>query len=345
MPNMVEIPIDGVRTRVERIGIQLEKLKLDRTNPRIQYFLDSRLEPEVTDEHLKQALAEGNDQYQKLKGHIEVNGGIYNAIWVVAEDESFRVIEGNTRALVYMELAEKYVNDPKWKTIDSFVLPHEVEPNKINFIRLEAHLFGATPWDAYEKARELHRLHTEEYYSLKRLQQLTKLSEHDIRVTIKAFEDMTGQYLKKYPRPGETLKFSYFAEFHKNKDLQQLVRERRITLDQFCDLVGNGKLGRGEHVRKLAMVWKDDEARSELLDADGNMESALDQLSEKDPGARSRLFEKIDDVTDGLVQMPWSEVDEIKRGLHAAKSQALLKLYGTLKQFLRDTGVLDHDGE
>jgi len=52
---------------------------------------------------------------------------------------------------------------------------------RINFIRLEKHLFGTTPWSAYEKARELHRLHNDEDYSIKRLQSLTKLSSAEIR--------------------------------------------------------------------------------------------------------------------------------------------------------------------
>ena len=177
----ISIPLDGKQTEIERKAIPLDLILLDIENPRIQYHLDSRLNDDITQEKVRFALAVGNEQYDKLKAHIEMNGGIWNPIWVVPEGHYYKVIEGNSRSLAYSELAEKYVNDAKWKAIDACVLPHAVERHKINFIRLEAHLFGQTPWDAYEKARELYRLSEEEDYSVKRLSQLTKLSPHDIQ--------------------------------------------------------------------------------------------------------------------------------------------------------------------
>src|SRR4030043_64172 len=79
------------------------------------------------------------------------------------------------------------LNDNIWRSIDAYVLPYKVNRNVINFIRLEKHLFGPTPWDAYEKARELYRLNTEEDYSLRRLEQLTKLTASDMKNNIQAF--------------------------------------------------------------------------------------------------------------------------------------------------------------
>ncbi|MCX6344345.1 MAG: hypothetical protein NT018_04640 [Armatimonadetes bacterium] len=217
----LRIPLDGKRTNVERTNIPLELILLDIENPRIQYYLDTSLNDKVTQDEVKLALAQGNDQYDRLKEHIECNGGIYNPIWVVPDDGFYRVIEGNSRALAYSELADKYINDDRWTAIDSYILPTAVERHKINFIRLEAHLFGQTPWDAYEKARELYRLHTEEDYSHQRLEQLTKLSAYDIKNNIQAFRDMDEQYLPRYQKPGELLKFSYFAEFHFTSGLRE----------------------------------------------------------------------------------------------------------------------------
>lgn len=331
---IVTIPLDGVPTSVQRTHVPLDSLILDVGNPRIQYYLDARLNDEVTPEQIELALAEGNDQFDRLKDHIERNGGIYNPIWVVPEGSMYRVIEGNTRAFIYKELSEKYVNDDKWKAIEAYILPTAVERHKINFIRLEAHLFGATPWDAYEKARELYRLHTEEDYSIKRLEQLTKLSGYDIKNYIQAFMDMEKQYFPKYYKPGEQLKFSYFAEFRKNKQLKKLVRDGRMTLSQFCDLVGQGKFSRGEHVRKLGMVWENEEARNTLLQED--MDAALDQLAQKNPAARSKLFERIGDVIHGLEHMSWVELSEIKQGLQPAKVEQLRKLHVILTNLLAD---------
>ncbi len=293
--NTITVNLDGIPTEIKRLKIPLKSLILDIENPRIQYFLDTRLNDNITQEKIKFSLAEGNDQYVKLMEHIESNKGIYDPIWVVPKDDYFTVIEGNTRAFIYEELSEKYVNDNNWRSIDAYILPHKVNRNAINFIRLEKHLFGQTPWAAYEKARELYRLNTEEDYSLKRLEQLTKLKASEIRNNIQAFMDMEKQYLPKYNKPAERLKFSYFVEFRKNKELKRLVKEGKVSLMDFCDWVGEGKFRRGEDIRKLPLVLKDEQSRQALID--DNFQAALDQLEQKNPAVKSKLFEKIEECS------------------------------------------------
>jgi hypothetical protein len=335
----LRVNLDGISTEIKRLRVDLKQLILDIENPRIQYFLDTRLNDNITQEKIKFALAEGNDQYEKLKEHIERNAGIYDPIWVVPKEAFYVVIEGNTRAFICEELSEKYVNDDKWKSIEVYVLPHKVERNVINFIRLEKHLFGPTPWDAYEKARELYRLNTEEDYSLKRLEQLTKLTASDIRNNIQAFMDMEEQYLPKYNKPIERLKFSYFVEFRKNKELRRLVKEGKLSLLEFCDWVGEGKFRRGEDVRKLPLILKDEQSRQALIEDD--FQAALDQLEQKNPAAKSKLFEKIEDVVDGLESLPFGELDEIKRGLQPAKISLLKSLYSVTTNLLKDIGTIE----
>lgn len=337
MSNIV-VNLDGIPIEIKRLKIPLKQLILDIENPRIQYYLDTRLNDNVTQDKIKFALAEGNDQYERLKDHIERNGGIYDPIWVVPREDYYTVIEGNTRAFVYEELSEKYVNDEKWKIIDAYVLPYKVSRDVINFIRLEKHLFGQTPWDAYEKARELYRLNTQEDYSLKRLEQLTKLSASEIRNNIQAYMDMEEQYLKKYNKPSERLKFSYFVEFRKNKELKKLIKEGNLSLLEFCDWVGEGKFRRGEDIRKLPLVLKDEQARQALID--DNFQAALDQLEQKNPAAKSKLFEKIEDVIFGLESLPFGELDEIKRGFQPAKIDSLKKLYNVTTNLLKDIGTI-----
>lgn len=334
----ITVNLDGIPTEIRRIKVSLKQLVLDIENPRIQYFLDTRLNDAITQDKVKFALAEGNDQYERLKDHIESNGGIYDPIWVAPKDDYFLVIEGNTRAFIYEELSEKYVNDEKWKKIDAYLLPYKVDRNVINFIRLEKHLFGPTPWAAYEKARELYRLHTQEDYPLKRLQQLTKLSAYEISNNIQAYMDMEEQYLRKYNKPSERLKFSYFVEFRKNKELKRLIKEGRVSLMEFCDWVGEGKFSRGEDIRRLSMVLKDEEAKQALID--DNFQAALDQLEQKNPAAKSKLFEKVEDVIDGLERLPFGELDEIKRGLQPAKVDSLKKLYSMTSGLLKDIGTI-----
>lgn len=336
--NTVEVNIDGRPTTILREALPLEKLILDLENPRLRYHLDTRLnDTEVTQEKIEFALVESNDQYEKLRDHIEQNGGIFDPIWAVPQDGSYLIIEGNTRAYIYKELSEKYPHDERWKAIGSYILPEKVDRGKLNFIRLIAHLFGTTPWGAYEKAAELYRLHTEEDYSFKRLEQLTKLGSSEIRTNIQAYKDMQEQFLPSYQaQPDRARKFSYFVEFRKNTQLRRLVKQGKLNLMDFCDWVGQNKFRRGEDVRRLPLVLADDEARQVLVEDD--FEAALDQLEQKNPAAKSRLFEKIDDVIDGLENLPFGEYDEIKRGHQPAKVELLKKLQVTVDRLLENIG-------
>jgi hypothetical protein len=332
------LPLDGISTKVERRRVSLKQIILDVTNPRIQYYLDARLNDQITQDQVRLALAESNGQYDKLKHNINVNKGIYNPIWLVPDGEYFKVIEGNTRALIYSELSDEYYNEVEWQSIEAYILPRAINKEQINFIRLEKHLFGQTPWDAYEKARELCRLFTEEDYTYQRLSSLTKLSNTDLKNNILAFSDMQEQYFKNYWKPGEQLKFSYFAEFRSNKKLKQLVKEGKLSLEQFCDLVGQNKFSRGEEVRNLADVWQDTQARELLLRE--NMDSALEQLAMSNPAIKSKLFERIANVRYGLENMSFNELYEIKSGLYPAKVEEIKSLYNVLSYLLKDIGVL-----
>jgi hypothetical protein len=151
--------------------------------------------------------------------------------------------------------------------------------------------------------------------------------------------DMEEQYLPRYNKPAERLKFSYFVEFRKNKELRRLVKEGKLSLMDFCDWVGGGKFRRGEDVRRLPLVLKDEQSRQALID--DNFQAALDQLEQRNPAAKSKLFEKIEDVTDGLEGLPFGELDEIKRGLQPAKINSLKRLYSVTTNLLRDIGTIE----
>lgn len=55
----LNVNLDGIATEITRLKIDLKRLILDIENPRIQYFLDTRLNDNITQEKIKFALAEG----------------------------------------------------------------------------------------------------------------------------------------------------------------------------------------------------------------------------------------------------------------------------------------------
>lgn len=328
------VHLDGEAVSIREERLPLDMVRLDPTNPRIQYQLDTAIDVEVTQEALGFALTVANDQYEKLRENVERNGGILNPIWVAPDPDAdgYLVIEGNTRVQVYSDLNEKYQTRPEWKTIPAYILPRHFSRQQINFIRLEAHLFGTTTWDAYEKARELYRLNTEEDYSLDRLSKLTKLSVSEIKTHIQAFRDMMEQYLPHYTAPSEHQKYSYFVEFRKNAELKRLVASKQLNVVDFARWIGEGKFSRGEDVRMLGQILKDPDAKEVFLAE--KFGAALDQLAQKNPAAKSPLFEKIEDVTVGLKGLPFHELDSMRRGFAPEKVVRLSNLHEVLTQVL-----------
>jgi hypothetical protein len=87
------------------------------------------------------------------------------------------------------------------------------------------------------------------------------------------------------------------------------------------------------------LILKDEQSRQALIDDD--FQAALDQLEQRNPAAKSKLFEKIEEVTDGLEGLPFGELDEIKRGFQPAKINSLKRLYGVTMSLLRDIGTIE----
>ena len=192
---MRRVNIAGVSTDIDEIEINTENILLDEENPRISFYKDTQPTDVLSQKEIAYALINKNpDAFNKLKESIESNRGLLHPIWVVQNNvDKYRVIEGNTRLLIYRHLNEKYLNDTTYKNIPCWVLPATVKEEQMNFLRLEAHLRGTTDWDTYEKARYLYKLNYDEGYSVQRLERLTKMNKNEIENHIKAFKDMEEQ--------------------------------------------------------------------------------------------------------------------------------------------------------
>jgi hypothetical protein len=55
----ITVNLDGIPNEIKRLNIDLKELILDIENPRIQYYLDTRLNDNITQEKIKFSLAEG----------------------------------------------------------------------------------------------------------------------------------------------------------------------------------------------------------------------------------------------------------------------------------------------
>jgi hypothetical protein len=315
--NELIIPIDGKETKIELKQIEITKLKLDELNPRISFFRDNKVtDDSLTEDEIIYALVNKKPgAFQKLKDSIHNNRGIVYPIWIESvkekRDKKYKVIEGNTRVLIYQQLQKEEPNEEKWKTISCYIFPNEINEEQKNFIRLLSHLRGTTEWDAYEKAKYLYKLWHEDGWSINRLEKQTKMTEKQIRENIEAYKIMEEQYLTVHgDDPNEVSKFSYFVEYVKDNKLQKLMKKSSMDIKDFCDWVANKeKIPTGQDVRRLRDIFDNEDTKNAFISK--GFDAAIQILGFKKPNLVSSFYKSIEDVIEGLKEINSQELDEI----------------------------------
>ena len=323
----LQVNLEGISVAIENRKVSLNALLLDESNPRIGLYKDSQLKSTLSSEDIRHAIINRSpDAYAKLRDSIEINQGVINPIWIAPMRDSIHlVIEGNTRVLIYRELAEKYPSSDIWKSIPANILPVGIRESQINFVRLEAHLRGVTEWDAYERARYLYILNEKEGYSVRRLEQLTRLRHEEIETEIRAFRDMSEVYNSQCPDdPYQSQKFSYFVEYERNNRIKQEMLNSHLSISDFCNWVGTGRILKAENVRRLADVLENKTATQYFLGE--GYERALSYLALAQPDLVSPLFHRIEDVIEGLKRLPFYQVEQIRIGEQPGRKRILSEL-------------------
>jgi len=325
-----------VPKEVEVREINIDKLVLDVENPRIGFWLDNimRVVDSVSQDDLEMALKTGDyEDYNRLKRSIETNEGIIEEIWVYPiQNEKYKIIEGNTRVLIYKDLRSKYPHKHTYKKIRCRILPADITKESVNFIRLNAHLRGVNDWQAYDRARILYILWDHQGYTEEKLKNITKLSLSDIRRWREAYKNMNEQFLPSYSdKPDALLKFSYFVEFE-NKKIQGGMKRNGLTIKDFCDWVGNNEITRAQDVRDLSKMFDDDDI-ARVLKEEG-FQAAKYELSLSVPAYASRLFEHIEKCIIGLKKMSREEEQCILSDEESKKKEKIMELYGELSKFV-----------
>lgn len=336
---ILEIPIAGIPQKIDIEEVDVDKLVLDEENPRIGYWKDNILmvEDNISQGNLEIAIMATNiDDYNRLKRSIETSEGIMQEIWVYPIDGKYKIIDGNTRLLIYKDLRKKYPHKDIYKKIRAKVLPKDISEEGKNFIRLIAHLRGENPWGAYERARMLYILWYVRGYEDEELVNKTRLSLNDIKRWREAYKNMEKQFLPNYSHtPGALNKFSYFVEYE-NKIIKDGMKKHGLTIENFCDWVGNDEIGKAQDVRLLRRVFENERA-TEILKEDGFKE-AKRELAFDIPSVSSPLFSNVEKVIIGLKSMTRSEEESIITGEEEGKKGSLMRLYKELEKIIKRIG-------
>jgi len=269
--------------------LPIHEIQLDIANPRIRRFLEIYDRNDIGDHHIGLALnALSRDSPSaltdttspsRLRESIIANRGIRQPIIVDKRSDGTLVcVEGNTRLWIYRDLYKKGAKGD-WSKIPALV--HSgLENESIDAIRLQAHLVGPRPWDAYSKARYLHELQNKELMPLDRIVALCGGNQRDVTRSIQAYADMEELY-RPLCEPGEfdAERFSGFVEYQSPR-VQEAILTNGLSGVDFAGWIKDRRINTLQEVRQIPAILKDKNAKAIFL-KDG-MKMAVKAL-DRDP--------------------------------------------------------------
>jgi hypothetical protein len=309
MLNGQTLTIEGASIDAEFRHLPLHQVRLDLSNPRIQYLLKQNSKNGKLDQDELTKLILEIHGVPALFAHIRDNLGLIEPIYVRPDG---RVIEGNCRTAAYMRLLsidlKKGIKNSHWQAIPAFVVPSITE-RQVAVLQGQVHVAGKNKWRAYEKAGHLHSMRMTLKMDDKAISQVLGIPEGEVARDIKAYETITKQLLPKMKGANVLEKWSIFDEFFKRKDLED-YRSKSANVTEFVSLVRRGRLNHGADVRKLAGILNHKGAMK-VLKTQG-VDQALSIVGQKDPTADSRSFRQLKKTATLLRKFPRKDLDRLR---------------------------------
>jgi len=245
--------------------LPISDIVLDKENPRINTWLEI-YKDDLSPERIQQALGMGvgeTDQesvptFGKLRESILTNGGIIQPIIVnTLKDGTLVCVEGNTRVCLYRIFRDQNMAG-NWDTIPAIVY-EQLDEEEIDAIRLQAHLVGPRPWDAYSKAKYLTYLRNKEKWPFGKLVDYCGGSTKAVKESIGAFEDMEAHFRPIAEPSGgfDPTRFSGFVELQR---IKTAILQEGYSPADFAEWMWDGKLHPLVTVRDLPEILKNPKA-------------------------------------------------------------------------------------
>ncbi len=325
-------------------NIEIEKIDLDVSNPRIAQYVE--FYDTVTDDAIKLALqhtsasdgsASGNSStYVSLRESIRTQKGIIHPIILVKNVSGrYLVIEGNTRLSIYQDFKKQNV-DGNWSRIPSIVYDSLDEKN-IEAIRLQSHLVGPRDWDAYSKAKYLNYLRNCEHLTLNEIIDFCGGKKQDVLKYIDAYNDMETHYR---PILGsddqfDISRFSAFVELQQ-RPVKDAVIAAGFTLTDFASWVHKGLLSPLNTVRCLKSILGHAKAKEVFLQRGAKEALKLIDTSPA-PDLNAYPLEQLAKVLyNKITQLTYDEIKEMRRNPESEKVRILLDLKDELTDICDD---------
>ena len=291
-------------------------------NPRIYSIVHATEEPLGQDE-IQLALQE-MEHVRELIRAIRHHGGLIDPIVVL--DESFHVIEGNSRLAAIRFLAQQH--PIKYGQVRAILLPADTEDKYIYSYLNQEHLQGKTEWSPYEQSGVIYRL-------IQSGMTYEQLSE-DMNITTGKAEKMYEVYeFMVTHNEDKPSRFSYYDVYLRNRKARQR-RSAEPHLDRvIVNEIRDGTVTAQEFRDKLPHVMGNDKQFARLVSGKSSFLGAFELLQEE--GKTDDLVVKLRRMHDQLKCLTQEDFDRLNRkGLKDAtyRIDKLLTALNSLKEML-----------
>lgn len=325
----------------ELVRLRVDDLVLDQTNPRIARLL-TIYGGEVTSDQMRMALGaesssdETETTYHTLRVSIQTNQGIIHPVIVNECDRGLVVIEGNTRTLIYQEFKRNEVAGD-WSTIPCIVY-HDLPQQKVDAIRLQAHLVGPRPWDPYSKAKYLDYLRNSQHLTWQQVVDFCGGQSSQAKQLVDAYNDMEYHYRQVIESDDEfdPRRFSAFVELQTPRVTQALI-ENGFDKTDFAEWVHKKLVFPLDTVRSLPVILEDPEARATFLTEGARAaRREIDSPSSDEVIKNATLRQLADEITQRILAMSYSELNQLRQDANSVEVSALADARDNLVQLCSD---------
>ncbi len=326
---------------IEYQNIPVNQIEFDSNNPRIKKALE-QYGNDITAQRIYFALKSADDKenaassFSRLSDSIRAFGGITQPITVYGKNGKYTCIDGNTRLAIYKEFGNKKEVAGDWDSIIALVLDNPTQ-KEIDSVRISAHLVGARPWPAYEKARYLHHLYYDEFKDFDEMVALCGGNKNDIQRQIHAYEEMDEYYRDKVDDTAFHIdRFSGFVELQK-PNIKNSIFDAGFDLNDFGEWIKDGKIHPLNTIRQLPAVLSDSEAKKIFTEGGiGSIKTAIKHVERNRDNSQNVILQNatleqlIIATKNKFSNLTWIESKEFN------KTADLEDLYDMLRKFLSD---------
>lgn len=298
-----EMNISGHVIQTKRGKLKHGALRYWVKNPRIYSIVHASEAP--LDQAEIELELQSREHVKQLTRDIKHHGGLIDPIIVV--DDSFEVIEGNSRLAAIRWLSHK-VDPIKFGELRCIVLPREVDDAVIYSYLNQEHMEGKTEWSPYEQAGVIYRL-IESGMTTDNLSTEMNITKQKAQKMFDVYEFMVDHGEDKPHR------YSYYDVYLSNRKAKaRRAIEPRLD-SRIIETVRRKDMTAQEFRKKLPMVCKHRKQFNKFVTGRSSLLGAFEALEEQ--GKTDSLVVRLRKMHDQVRRIEKKEFD----GLDAKAQQ------------------------